>query len=152
MASVGTKMLCKILVVLTLIVLVTLGDGIYSVGHGGTCRKDRREVALNKDNVLRLKDFGRFRLYSPRDVSEERKDREASGQTFQNIMSSKPGTIFRTEIFSVLRGIPAKDPMVTIRKLRESFKAPLYPVHSDFAFGPEWRFAGLALDGEKNVF
>jgi hypothetical protein len=49
-------MLCRFLALLIVIVLVTLGDGTYSVGHSGTCRKDTREVAL-KDNVLKLKDY-----------------------------------------------------------------------------------------------
>jgi hypothetical protein len=89
---------------------------------------------------------------SPHDMTEEQKAKEASAQAFQNITSSKPGTIFRTEVHSVLRGVPAKDQTVAIRKLRESFRPPSYPAHSDFAFGPEWKLAGVALDGERTVF
>lgn len=89
-----------------------------------------------------------YQLGSSRAEEEER-----SRVRFQKIMASRPGTVFRTEVYSALRGnIPAKDDTFAIRKMRESFKPPSFPTHSDFAFGPEWALTGLALGGERILF
>ena len=79
-------------------------------------------------------------------------ERQRSEANFQRITSSRPSAVFQTEIYSALRGAPKHKDMFVISKVRESFKPPSYPVHSDFAFGPEWTLTGLLLGGERIVF
>ncbi|WP_316227167.1 MULTISPECIES: hypothetical protein [unclassified Bradyrhizobium] len=75
-------------------------------------------------------------------------------ESFKKIMVRPPGTVFSTEVFSPLRGnTRAKgDDTYVIRKVRESFRPPSYPIESDFAFGPEWALAGIAIGGEPITF
>jgi len=81
------------------------------------------------------------------------KREELSQARFRRIGASRAGTVFRTEVYSTLRGsAPAKDDMFAVRKARESFKAPSFPTESDFAFGPEWSLNGLDLGGERILF
>jgi hypothetical protein len=87
-------------------------------------------------------------------ASSEAEERKQAQESFRKIMARPPGTVFRTEIYSALRGKTRgkeKDTYV-IRKVRESFKPPSYPAQSDFTFGPEWAFTGLAIGSEAIAF
>jgi hypothetical protein len=80
-------------------------------------------------------------------------ERKQAQEIFRKIMARPPGTVFRTEIYSALRGnTRGKEDTYVIRKVRESFKPPSYPTRSDFAFGPEWVLAGLVIGGETIAF
>jgi len=80
-------------------------------------------------------------------------DRSNSTKHFQAIMNKSPGTVISIEVISPLRGRrPGKDDTFVIEKVRESFKEPAYPRHSDFVFGPEWALSGVAVNGEKILF
>jgi hypothetical protein len=82
--------------------------------------------------------------------AEEPKQAEES---FKKIMARPPGTMFRTEIYSALRGnTRGKKDTYVIRKLRESVKPPSYPTRSDFAFGPEWALTGLTVGTDAIMF
>jgi hypothetical protein len=89
-----------------------------------------------------------------RNAAREAEERKQSQESFRKIMARPPGTVFRTEIYSALRGNTRgkEDYTYVIRKVRESFKPPSYPTRSDFAFGPEWALAGLAIGGETMAF
>jgi hypothetical protein len=89
---------------------------------------------------------------SVRTSEDPEKGRRLSQHRYRKITDSRPGTVFRTDVFAALRGTRAKDSMVAIRKLRESFKPPSFPIDSEFAFGPEWSLNGLALGGEHILF
>ena len=68
-------------------------------------------------------------------------------------MAHPQGTVFRTELYSALRGnTRGKDDTYVIRKVRETYKPPSYPIRSDFAFGPEWALSGLGVGGETITF
>lgn len=94
-----------------------------------------------------------LRLVFAADSQAEERKLEAQ-ESFRNIMARPPGTVFGTEIYSTLRGNTRGKEADTyvIRKVRESFKPPSYPTRSDFAFGPEWALAGLAIGGETMEF
>ncbi len=88
-----------------------------------------------------------------KDAASQAKERKQAQESFRKIMARPPGAVFRTEIYSALRGnTRGKDDTYVIRKVRESFKPPSYPTRSDFAFGPEWALAGLAIGGETMAF
>lgn len=85
-------------------------------------------------------------------AENDNKERQISQDRFRTITVTKPGTVFQTELFSALRGIPAKRDTYSIRKVRESFKPPAYPTNSAYTFGPEWALTGLTISGEKVSF
>jgi hypothetical protein len=89
-----------------------------------------------------------------KDAVSEAKKRKQAQESFRKIMARPPGTVFRTEVYSAVRGNTRgkEDDTFVIRKVRESFKPPSYPTQSDFAFGPEWALAGLAIGGETMAF
>jgi hypothetical protein len=89
---------------------------------------------------------------SVRASEDPQKGRRLSQDRYRKITDSRPGTVFRTNVFATLRGTRVKDNMVAIRKLRESFKPPSFPIDSEFAFGPEWSLNGFALGGERILF
>jgi hypothetical protein len=90
---------------------------------------------------------------SPEVAVSKAEERKQAQEGFRKIMARPPGTVFRTEIYSTLRGnMRGKDDTFVIRKVRESFKPPSYPNRSDFAFGPEWSLAGLTIGGETMAF
>ena len=78
---------------------------------------------------------------SMKDAAGQAEERKQAQESFRKIMTRPPGSVFRTEIYSALRGDTRgkeKDTYV-IRKVRESFKPPSYPTRSDFASGPNGR-------------
>lgn len=80
-------------------------------------------------------------------------DRAESDANYRKITASAPGTMFRTEVVAELRGnTAARKGKFVVRKLRESFKPPSYPAEADYAFGPEWTLAGVALGSEQILF
>jgi hypothetical protein len=86
-------------------------------------------------------------------AARQAEERKQAQESFRKIMARPPGTVFRTETYSALRGnTRGKEDTYVIRKVRESFKPPSYPARSDFAFGPQWALAGLATGGETMVF
>ena len=88
-----------------------------------------------------------------KDSSVGDESRKESQSRFHEITTSPPGTLFRTQVFSPLRGkLRGKNNTYVIRKAKESFKPPTYPTYSNFAFGPEWALAGLSIIGEKILF
>ena len=88
------------------------------------------------------------------DAGSQAKERKQAQENFRKITERPPGTVFRTEIYSALRGNARgkEDHTYVISKVRESFKPPSYPTRSDFAFGPEWALAGFAIGGETIAF
>lgn len=89
-----------------------------------------------------------------KDAAGQAEERKQAQESFRKIMARPPGTVFKTEIYSALRGDrrgKERDTYV-IRKVRESFKPPSYPTQSDFAFGPEWALGGFAIGGETVMF
>jgi hypothetical protein len=87
------------------------------------------------------------------EAANQAEQRKQAQERFRKIMARPPGSVFRTEIYSALRGdTRGKDDTYVIRKMRESFKPPSYPTRSDFAFGPEWALAGLVIGGETIAF
>jgi hypothetical protein len=87
---------------------------------------------------------------SLKNAASQAETRKRAQESFRKIMARPPGTVLKTQIFSALRGDTRGkgDDMYVTRKVRESFKPPSYPTESDFAFGPEWALAGLAIGGE----
>jgi len=63
-----------------------------------------------------------------KDAASQAKERKQAQESFRKIMARPPGAVFRTEIYSALRGnTRGKDDTYVIRKVRESFKPPSYP-------------------------
>ncbi len=80
-------------------------------------------------------------------------ERTQSEERFRTITASPPGTVFRTEVVAELRGRSrTRDGNYVIRKQRDSFRPPTYPLELDFAFGPEWALAGVDAGGERILF
>jgi hypothetical protein len=82
---------------------------------------------------------------------EDESDSDAR-KIFRRVAATKPGTVFQTEIYSKLRGIPVKKELYSVRKMRDSFKPPAYPTQLDYSFGPEWALTGLTIGGEQISF
>jgi hypothetical protein len=86
-------------------------------------------------------------------ATSEADERKQSDESFRKLMARPQGTVFRTELYSALRGnTRGKDDTYVIRKVRETYKPPSYPIRSDFAFGPEWALSGLAVGGDAIAF
>jgi hypothetical protein len=62
---------------------------------------------------------------------EDKEKRKRSQESFRKITATASGTVFRSQVLSVLRGkTRAKNDTYSIEKVRESFKPPSYPTDS----------------------
>jgi methyl-accepting chemotaxis protein len=96
---------------------------------------------------LRLKSQG---VRGP-ELPEEKQNSELR---YRQIQATPAGTIFKIELAVENYGKEAKSrkpAKVMVRKVRESFKPPEYPVAHDYAFGPQWTLTGYTIGGERTV-
>ncbi|MEY9234054.1 hypothetical protein ABIF68_002501 [Bradyrhizobium japonicum] len=121
-----------------------------SRGDGTTLKMEPGSLGPSERLIVPLK-LAFLTPWRP-DRDEQAKSRRISQDLYQKIINSRPGTVFQTELYSSLRGIPAKQNTYRVRKVRESFKPPEYPEESDYAFGPEWILTGLTVNGETILF
>ena len=80
-------------------------------------------------------------------ATSEAEQRKQSDESFRKLMARPQGTVFRTELYSALRGnTRGKDNTYVIRKVRETYKPPSYPIRSDL------EIARRALPNDPRLF